>query len=69
MIWLFGEQKVHTKDGKISLKEYALSSPAKGGETDENGINWHQRSHFEREDPNKDGFISADEVLERAQGR
>ncbi len=57
------------RDGKISLPEYALSSPAKGGKTDENGINWHQRSHFEREDPNKDGVITGEEVLGRYERR
>lgn len=53
------------KDGdqRLVITEYALAVPAKGDDRDEDGIDWHQRGHFEQADANKDGFLSVDEIM------
>ncbi|MFC4991410.1 hypothetical protein [Rubritalea tangerina] len=50
-------------DQRLTLKEYALSVPARSDEKDEDGFDWHQRGHFQRDDKNKDGFIDLTEML------
>lgn len=49
-------------DGKLTLKEYVIGISIKG-EVGEDGADWHQRSHFNYEDKNKDGFIDQSEVI------
>lgn len=49
-------------DNRLSLKEYALAVPAKG-EKDEDGIDWHQRGHFEHDDANGDGYLDVTEMM------
>lgn len=49
-------------DGRLSLQEYALVVPAKG-EVDEDGVDWHQRGHFEQDDANEDGYLDAGEMM------
>ncbi|HRQ89348.1 MAG TPA: hypothetical protein PLA50_11150, partial [Bacteroidia bacterium] len=50
------------KDGKLSLQEYALSVPAQG-KVGSDGVDWHQREHFEEEDKDGSGFIEMEEVI------
>jgi len=50
-------------DGKLSLKEYALIVPARGEISPEDGVDWHQRGHFQSDDENKDSFIDQSEML------
>ncbi len=52
------------KDGKLSLREYALSVPARG-EIGEDGVDWHQREHFLEEDKDGSGFIELGEIMGR----
>lgn len=49
-------------DRKLTLKEYALSVPARG-EIGEDGVDWHQRGHFNSEDANKDGLVDELEMV------
>ncbi|MGJ8672179.1 EF-hand domain-containing protein [Rubritalea sp.] len=51
------------KDKKLSPKEYALSVPAHDEEKDEDGLDWHQRGHFDRDDKNNDGFLDQSEMI------
>lgn len=51
------------KDGRLSLKEYCLTVPAKG-EVGEDGADWHQRGHFRYEDKDKNGFLSKKEIID-----
>lgn len=50
------------KDGNLRLKEYSLGVPVRG-EIEEDGVDWHQRGHFERDDLNKDGIIDESEIV------
>lgn len=50
------------QDGNLSLKEYSLGVPVRG-EIEEDGVDWHQRGHFERDDLNKDGIIDESEIV------
>ncbi|MFD2255591.1 hypothetical protein ACFSSA_02795 [Luteolibacter algae] len=49
-------------DGKLNIKEYSLGVPVRG-EIEEDGVDWHQRGHFEGDDLNKDGMIDESEVV------
>lgn len=53
-------------DGRVTAREYALSQPSRGDDVDEDGLSGHARSHFEREDLDRDGSISRAEVAQRA---
>ncbi|MFC5051167.1 EF-hand domain-containing protein [Rubritalea spongiae] len=50
-------------DKKLSPKEYALAVPAHDEEKDEDGLDWHQRGHFDRDDKNSDGFLDQSEMI------
>ncbi|WP_411825998.1 hypothetical protein [Luteolibacter sp. AS25] len=50
------------KDGKLNLKEYTLGVPVRG-EIEEDGVDWHQRGHFESDDLNEDGVIDESEIV------
>ena len=39
--------------------------PARGKELDEDGVDWHQRGHFEEDDANEDEFVDPLEILHR----
>ncbi|MDF1826401.1 MAG: hypothetical protein P1U68_17280 [Verrucomicrobiales bacterium] len=49
-------------DNRLTLQEYALAVPARG-EKDEDGVDWHQRGHFEESDADGDGFLDVAEML------
>lgn len=51
------------KDNKLSPKEYALAVPAHDEEKDEDGLDWHQRGHFDRDDKNSDGYLDQAEMI------
>lgn len=51
------------KDGKLSQKEYCLMVPARGEIDPKDGMDWHQRGHFQSDDANKDGVIDQSELL------
>ncbi len=50
-------------DGQLSLSEYALVVPAKGEISEEDGVDWHQRGHFQEEDRDGNGVLNAAELL------
>lgn len=53
-------------NGEISTHEYSLSMPPRDNSPrGEDGLDGHGRGHFNREDLNRDGVISADEIVER----
>ncbi|MDE0109192.1 MAG: hypothetical protein OXN96_15375 [Bryobacterales bacterium] len=54
------------QDGEISAREYGLSQPSTGREVDADGLDGHARGHFEREDFDRNGVITLDEIAERA---
>lgn len=54
------------QDGEVSAREYGLSQPSTGREVDADGLDGHARGHFEREDFDRDGVITLDEIGERA---
>ena len=54
------------QDGEISAREYGLSQPSTGREVDADGLDGHARGHFEREDIDRNGVITLDEIAERA---
>ena len=54
------------QDGEISAREYGLSQPSTGREVDADGLDGHARGHFEREDLDRNGVITLDEIAERA---
>lgn len=54
------------QDGEVSAREYGLSQPSTGREVDADGLDGHARGHFEREDYDRDGVITLDEIAERA---
>lgn len=49
-------------DNRLTLQEYALAVPAKG-KVDKDGIDWHQRGHFEHDDENSDGYLDIPEMI------
>lgn len=57
------------KDGEVSPREYALSQPKTGRPVDEDGLDGHARGHFEREDLDRDGVITAKEIADRVLDR
>lgn len=54
------------QDGEVSAREYGLSQPSTGREVDAEGLDGHARGHFEREDYDRNGVITLDEIAERA---
>ena len=57
------------KDGEVSPREYSLSQPKTGRPVDEDGLDGHARGHFEREDLDRDGVITAKEIADRVSDR
>lgn len=54
------------QDGEVSAREYGLSQPSTGHEVDADGLDGHARGHFEREDFDRNGVITLDEIADRA---
>lgn len=54
------------QDGEVSAREYSLAQPSTGGEVDRDGLDGHARGHFQREDVDRNGVITLDEIAERA---
>lgn len=54
------------QDGEVSAREYGLSQPSTGREVDADGLDGHARGHFEREDFDRNGVITLDEIADRA---
>ena len=54
------------QDGEVSAREYGLSQPSTGREVDADGLDGHARGHFEREDYDRNGVITLDEIADRA---
>ncbi|HRQ89387.1 MAG TPA: hypothetical protein PLA50_11350, partial [Bacteroidia bacterium] len=50
------------RDGKLSLREYALSMPTQGT-IGEDGADWQQRIHFKKQDKDGSGFIEMEEHM------
>lgn len=53
------------RDGVVTAREYGLSQPKTGREVDADGLDGHARGHFEREDYDRNGVITAQEIAER----